>query len=482
MQKSSPDRLSTGVPGLDEVLHGGFIPQRAYMVRGRTGTGKTTLGAHYLAAGAANSEKALFVTFSESEAEIRRDAEERGIDLKNVDCLDLSPTAEPFTQMQTYNVFEPAEVEREPTTRAILERVEAVKPRRVFVDALTQFRYLTRDVFAFRRQVLSFLRYLVDQGATVLFSSEYSPETPDDDLQFISACIIDLAATAQERTVGVIKYHGSDYQSGRHALRLTDRGMVVYPRLVPEAYRRAFAAELLPSGVPELDELLGGGIGRGSVVVISGPSGVGKTSIGLQFAKEAAGRGERSVVYSFEESVDSIIRRSEGINMPVKAMVSHGTLALVPIEPLRYVPDEFASIVREEVEQRQATTIMLDSTRGYTLSLRGEDLIAHLHALARYLSNRNVTTLLISETEYITGEFRATEAGISYLADDIIFLRYFEYGGELHKAIGVLKKRTGDFEKSLRELAITRYGIKVGKPMTGFQGILRGVPQVIPTG
>ncbi|MDH7475353.1 MAG: ATPase domain-containing protein, partial [Anaerolineae bacterium] len=299
------------------------------------------------------------------------------------------------------------------------------------------------------------------------------------DLQFLSDGIIHLEYAPEGRTLCVNRFRGSDFLSGRHAMRLGERGMEVFPRLMPEVYWREFALETISSGVPELDELLHGGLERGTVTIITGPSGVGKTTLGLQFMKKAAGRGERSVVYTFEEGVETLLARCEGINIPVRAMMERGTLSVVKVEPLRYTPDEFAHLVRREVEEEGARIVMLDSIAGYRLSLRGEDLVGHLHALSKYLANMGITTLLINEVEHITGEFRATEVGISYLADNIIFLRFLEMGGELHKAIGVLKKRVSDFEKSLREFQITRYGIKVGRPLTDLRGILSGTPELV---
>ncbi len=470
-------RLSTGVQGLDEVLEGGYIPGRAYLVRGGPGTGKTILGLHFLTAGIANGEKVLFITLGEPEIEIRKNAASMGFDLQGVVFLDLTPTPEFFAQVETYDIFSPAEVERVPTTSKIVEEVEKLQPNRVFIDAMTQFRYLAADPFQYRKQVLSFLRFLVQHGSTVLFTSEGSVEAPDDDLQFLSDGVIHLEFTPEGRTISVTKLRGSNFLAGRHSMLLSSKGMEVLPKLTPIEYRREFVTGTISSGVPELDELLHGGLERGTVTIISGPSGVGKTTLGLVFMKEAAGRGERSVVYTFEEGEEILMARCEAINIPVHAMREQGTLSVVKFEPLRYTPDEFASRVRCEVEKERSRIVMIDSVAGYRLSLRGEDLVSHLHALCKYLANMGVTTLLVNEVEYITGDFRATEAGISYLADNIIFLRYLEMEGEMRKAIGVLKKRLSDFEKTLREFQITRYGVKVGKPLTGLRGILSGTPE-----
>lgn len=283
--------------------------------------------------------------------------------------------------------------------------------------------------------------------------------------------------TLEGRIVYVTKLRGAAFRGGRHAFRLTAQGMEVFPQLIPAEHGRSFMVETISSGVPELDELLHGGLERGTVTIITGPTGAGKTTLGLVFMKEAAGRGERSVVYTFEESAETLLGRSQAINIPVQVMMERGTLLVTRVEPLRYSADEFARLVCREVEERQTRIVMIDSIAGYRLSIRGEDLLSRLHALCQYLNQMGVTTLLINEVEAITGQFQATELGISYLADNILFLRYLEIQGELRKAIGVLKKRLSDFEKTLREYEITRYGIKVGRPLTQLRGLLSGQPE-----
>jgi len=477
MKKQPVVRLSTGIAGLDEILEGGLIPNRAYLVRGSPGSGKTTLGLHFLSAGASQGEKTLFISLEEPVDHIRKNAEARGFNLKDIHFLDLSPTSEFFRESQTYDIFSPAEVERTPITEKIIEQVENVRPQRVFLDPMTQFRYLSTDVFQFRRQVLSFLRFLVEKEATVVFTSEGSVEAPDDDLQFMSDGVIDIENSASGRTIGVNKLRGSGFRSGRHALQMTASGIVVYPRLIPVARGKELIGEMIPAGIPEIDELLGGGLERGTVTFITGPSGVGKTTLGLQFMKEAAGRGERSVVYSFEEEIEIILRRCESVNIPARKMSEQGTLALVRVEPLQYSADEFTSLVRRDVEEKGTRVVMIDSVAGFRLSLRGEDVQSRLHALCKYLQNMGVVVFVITETAIVIGDFQITDIGVSYLADNIIFLRYLEISGEMRKAIGVLKKRLSNFEKTLREFEITRYGIKVGRPLTELRGILTGTPE-----
>ena len=473
-KEHSGSRVSTGVRGLDEVLYGGLMPERAYLVRGGPGCGKTTLGMHFLTDGARKGEQCLFITLGEPETELRANAVALGFDLTNIHFLDLSPSAAFFAEMQAYDIFSPAEVEREPVTQQILQQIEQIRPQRVFVDSMTQFRYLSTDAFQFRKQVLSLLRFLVEHGATICFTSEGSASVPDDDLQFMADGVLNLQFLGDNRTVVVSKLRGSDFRSGAHSMRLTGLGMEVFPRLLPEQHTQQVRQETLSSGVPEMDELLHGGLERGTITMISGPTGVGKTTLGLQFMKEAAGRGERSVVYTFEEPQETLLRRCESLNIPVRTMLERGTLSVVPIEPLHFTPDEFAAMVRQEVEEQHASIVMVDSVAGYRVSLQGEDTVTHLHAISKYLQNMGVAVLLINEVTSIAGEFQVSDIGASYLADNIIFMRYIELRGEIRKVIGVLKKRLSNFERTLREIQTTRYGIKVGAPLKNLQGILTG--------
>lgn len=473
-------RLSSGIEGLDEVLDGGFLPKQTYLARGGPGCGKTTLGWHFLTANLDDGASRLFISLGEASEQLKRNGAASGFPVDAVEVLDLSPDADFFVQNQGYDLFAAAQVEQAPLNDRIVAQVRDLKPQRVFIDSITQLRYLATDAYQFRQQAVSFLRFLLHEGATVLFTSEASQEAPDEDLQFISDGILTLEMTHQDRGVEITKFRGSSFRKGYHAMRISDRGLVVFPHLMAsDGPVTASLPSLCPAGIPEIDELLNGGIETGTITIISGPSGVGKTTLGLQFIKEAAGRGDRSVVYLFEEAVDTLLNRCEGINIPVRAMVEQGTLAVVKIDPLLYSPDEFAHQVRLEVEQAGSKMIMVDSVLGYKLSFQGADLIRNIHSLCQYLKGKGVTTLLTNEVESITGDFKATELGVSYLADNIIFLRYLEIQGQLRRAIGVLKKRLSDFEKTLREFEISRYGIKVGRPLTQLRGILSGVPEFL---
>jgi circadian clock protein KaiC len=471
-------RLSTGIEGLDEVLNGGFLPRRTYMVRGEPGVGKTAFGLHFLAAGRDAGERTLFLTQGATIEAVQTDAASIGIDTEGIDFVDFTPEPELFSESRSYDVFSPLEHERETYTARVVETIERMRPERIFLDALTQGRHLSADVVDFRRQAHAFLRFLVSRGATVFFASGSSDQRSDEDLQFMSDGVLHLeySREAGGRVLTVTKLRGSRFRLGRHSIRIGDGGVEVYPRLMPEQHGRAFVDEPIPSGIDELDSLFGGGFERGTVTMIAGPSGVGKSMLAMQFLRASAERGERAVAYSFEESASMILQRSAATGQPLEALVEAGTLEVVEAEPLDYTPDQFALAVRREIEERGTRLVLLDSLSGYRQAIRGEDLVTHIHSLCRYLKNMGATVILAYEHNTITGDFRATDHGISYLADNIVFLRYVETDGELRRVVGVLKKRLSDFEKSMREIEITKNGLVVGEPMRGLRGILTGVP------
>lgn len=475
------ERISTGVRGLDEILRGGLLPQRSYLVCGGPGTGKTILGLHFLKAGVETGEKVLLVTMEQPAESIKEDARRLGLDLQGVEVLDISPDAEFFARVQTYDLFLAADMERHPITAAIVEKVRGLKPRRVFVDPMTQFRYLSPDPYQYRRQVLSFLRFLTGEGATVMFTSEACPEAPDDDLKFLSDGVIELWYEREERSLRVLKFRGSSFLPGFHSMEIVPGGIEVYPNIVPPEGLLEIIGEVVPSGIPELDGMLGGGIERGTVTVIAGPPGVGKTTLGLRFLFEAAQRGEKSALYCFEEEVPLLLRRAEGVGMPLKGFLEEGLIRIMKVEPLRYSWARFSHLVRKDVLERGIALLMIDSVRGLRLSLKGKDLVARLHALAKSLQAQGLAVILLDESRKVVGDFEVTEAGLSYLADNILFLKYFEAKGKLRKAIGVLKRRVGNFDKALHEFEITEEGIKIGGPLVGFRGILTGEP-ILPDG
>ena len=484
MDKSVPIRVSSGIPGLDEVLCGGYIAGRAYLVTGPPGGGKTTIGWHFLLAGRAAGESTLFITFGESEAELCENASYTGFETDGITFCDLSASAEMFEEVHSYDIFPASEVELEPMTARLIESVQSANPKRVFIDSMTALRYLYKDATDFRRQTQAFLRYIKQNGACVLMTSESLADAPDDDLRFLSDGVIELAPSERARSLEIVKFRGSDYRAGLHTLRLGNGGATVFPRLIPESHGTDFRPNVLGWGIDELDAMTNGGLERGTVTLITGPSGVGKTTVGVQFMKAAAERGERSAIYTFDERVATLTKRCESVNIPVTEMIQSGMLSIVGVESLKFSDDEFANMVRRDVEENDTRIVMIDSVSGYRLSVSDQSLNERLHALCRYLSNVGVTVILINELLTIA-DFRITDIGITYLADNVIVLRYIERRttgrAELGRVIAVLKKRLGDFARDMRCFEMTESGIEIGPPIEHLGGIL-GTSHDIPTG
>ncbi|MCO6440630.1 MAG: AAA family ATPase [Nitrococcus mobilis] len=470
------ERLCTGVDGLDEILHGGLIPQRSYLIRGGPGRGKTTLGLHFLTA-VDDSESALFIGFQEPEAQLHSNAASLGIDVSAVTFLSLAPDAQFFTEQQSYDVFAAADVEQQPLVEAIIQAVEHHHPTRVFVDSLSQLRFLSTDIFQYRKQVLSFLRYLTQRGATVLFSSESSRELPDDDLQFIADGVINLEADVSGPAIRISKMRGSSFRFGMHHMRVAGGGLKVFPRMIPASSRRAeLQLQCWGTGVKKIDELLHGGLAASTVSLITGPSGIGKSTLAALFVAEAARRGERAAIFLFEEEIAFFLRRAKNLHLPLEEPFADGRISIEQVEPMRYLVDEFTMRVREQVEEADVKMVVLDSVTGFEIALGGEAVRERLHAFAKGLSRLGVTVLLINEIEAMTGEFRISEKSISYLSDNVIFLRYMEIDGMLKKAIGVLKKRLSGFDNRLHTFEIGPGAFKIGAPIHGLHGVLGGTP------
>ncbi|MBW3568136.1 MAG: AAA family ATPase [Proteobacteria bacterium] len=360
----------------------------------------------------------------------------------------------------------------------VLAAVEENRPTRVFVDSLTQLRFLSADVYQYRKQVLSFLRYLSGCGATVIFSSEHSTELPDDDLQFMSDGVINLESTAAGATVRVSKFRGSDFIRGPHQMRVRNGGVVVYARSLPPPRKQERDERRQWScGVKAIDAMLNGGIEAGTISLITGPSGVGKSTLASLFVAEAARQERRAVVYLFEEEMQTFHRRCKALGIGMEKAFRDDKVSLEQVEPMRYMADEFAMKVRRQVENEDVELVVIDSTAGFELTLEGEDIRKRLHTMAKTLSRLGVTVILVNEVESLMGEFKVSEKGISYLADNVIFLRYVEAGGELRKAIGVLKKRLSDFDPRLHMYRIGGDApISVESGIEGLSGVMTSGP------
>jgi len=479
----SSQRVSTGLSGLDDVLSGGLRKNHNALIRGPPGAGKTIFGLHFLSNGVEHGETALYVNLGEPSDYVKETVEHFDLNPDGIHFLNLSPSHEDFDEGENYSVFSSAEVEQPSFIEELRSTVQDLDPDRVLLDPITEFRYLTTDQRQFRKQILSFLDFLRDNGATVIFTSQASDSLSDDDLQFLTDTVINLETDIEVSTLHISKFRGSSYQRGKHSYEITDDGVTIFPKLQPEKRepeQMADTFDTLSSGIPEVDELLNGGIDAGTVTFVSGPTGAGKTTTALQFIREAAGRGEQSVMYSFEESPQTIQKRSRSISLPIEEMLEQGTLSIDEIGPNEYTPNDFTSRLKTAVEDDGVSIVLIDGVQGFKQNLRGfttdpEDVLLRI---VRYLRTAGVSTFITNEISNVTGEFRVTEESVSNLADNILYIRYVEMESKLGKVIGVLKMRTGDFERSLREFEITEYGIRVGEPLQNMQGILTGTPTI----
>lgn len=485
INNQSLTQLSSGVPGLDSLLHGGLVSNRLYLVIGVPGTGKTMVGIHFLRAGLEADEDVLFIHGEESRDDIIVNAAELGFDLADADFLDIGPQSEFFTESQSYDVVNPEDIEDTELIADIRGAIEDHDPDRVLIDPISQLQYIEPSEYQFRKRIIAFTRFLKDRETTVL-----ATKTPgismDEQLRSLSDGVIALDYGDEDRRISVPKHRGVGQQEGTHGLDIQSTGLEVYPAILPDRHDRTFDPMKLPSGIDGLDSLLDGGLEQGTVTIISGPSGVGKSTTAAEFLHTVATNEDGALAYLFEESLNTFTHRGETFGIPLTQLRDDGALTVEEIVPLAFSPEEFAQLVRTQVEDQAAKLVVLDGIEGYRASIKGGeggvDLRQRLHALTRYLTNMNVTVILIDERHEVTGLPQPTGSNISYLADNLLFQQYIELEGELQRIVGVLKKRVSGFETSPRRFRITSDGIVVDDPLTNVHGILDGVPTRIDGG
>lgn len=473
----SLSQLDSGIPGLNELLRGGYLRGRMYLVSGGPGTGKTTIGLHYLAEGLENDETVLFIHGEESASEITDNAARFGIDVSDAEFLDLGPDSDFFAENLSFDLVEPGAAEGERYMRAIHDAIKRIGPSRIVLDPISQFRHIEPSDHQYRKRLLSFIRFLKERDVTVLATeTTHGSQLADAEVRSVSDGVIELTRTADGRRIEIIKNRGVGQIDRDHGIEIRSEGIEVFPRIVPEPNDSEFDPTPLRSGVRALDDLLGGGLERGTVTFISGPPGVGKTTLGAHYLIQAAKNDIRGVIYLFEERLETFAHRCRSIGLSIDELRSSGRLSIEVIDPLTLSAEEFAHMVRREVEGAGAEIVMIDGFGGYTSAIKGREdsLKRDLHSLTRYLVNREVSVLVTDSIHQITGIGSATSANLSPISDNIVFLSYVESRGSLRKVIGVLKKRTGGFEHSLREFEITDDGIRIGDPMTDHVGILNG--------
>lgn len=476
-------RSKTGVAGLDDILNGGLIPNRLYLIEGDPGAGKTTLSLQYLREGVAAGEKCLYITLSETKEELTAGAESHGWSLDGIEIVELVADEKDLEGDEQVTMYHPSEVELTETTRKVLDAVRRINPTRVVFDSLSEMRLLAQSSLRYRRQVLALKQFFIGRKATVLLLDDRTSEGSDLQLQSIAHGVITLEQLAPfygaaRRRLRVIKFRGTSFRAGYHDFSIVEGGVVAYPRLIAAEHVTPFDRSRIKSGVTALDALLGGGPDRGTSTLLLGPAGSGKSTIAVQYAVAAAARGEHAVIFAFDESAATLEARTEDLGIQLVQGKNAGQVRVQQVDPAELSPGEFAHLVREAVEKDKARVVVIDSLNGYMHSMPEEQfLTAQLHEILSYLGRQGVTTLMVVAQHGLMGANMHAPIDTSYLADSVVLLRFFEYAGKVKKAISVVKKRSGAHEESIRELHFDSKGIHLSEPLSEFRGILTGVPE-----
>lgn len=471
----------TGIEGLDDVLAGGLPRNRIYLVMGDPGVGKTTAGLHFLLDGVRRGERVLYIGLSETRDEIQAVAESHGWSLDGIDLFEYSAAAR-LDEAGESTLFHPSEVELGEATRTMVKEVERVQPQRVVIDSLAEVRLLAQNPLRYRRQILGLKQYFSGRKSTVLLLDDREVASGDMQLLTLAHGVILLEQLAplygsERRRLRISKLRGVKYRGGHHDMVIRTGGIAVFPRLVAAEHRNPEKEGAVEAGVPGIDALLGGGIDRGTSTLVIGPAGSGKSALATQYAVAAARRGENVSMFLFDENRTTMLRRAAAINMSLDEHIASGRISVQQVDPAEIPPGEFVHLVREQVEKRGISVLVIDSLNGYLNAMPEERFLTiHMHEMLMYLGNHGVATLLVMAQHGVVGQTMMTPVDVSYLADCVILLRYFEISGEIRKAVSVVKKRSGAHEKAIRPLAIGSDGITVGPPLTEFHGVLSGTP------
>lgn len=477
-------RLSSGVRWLDVILRGGLPEGRVFLIIGDPGTGKTTLGLQFLISGSAQGERGLYISLAETRDELLDVAATHGMDLSGIEIFELTgPDHE--TPEQDYTALHPAEIELGESLEKIISLVQRVKPKRVVIDSLTEIRLLAREPVRYRRQILSLKNFLTRQGCTVFFIDNPSPHVGEGPLQTICHGVIRLERRAPEygherRRLQVVKMRGVDFHDGYHDYCIQTGGLLVWPRLTASEHGRPHQMDPVSSGVAGIDDMLCGGPDRGTAMLVVGAAGAGKSSLCQQYSAAAAKRGEYFAWFSFDERLETIYKRAASVGMNLKQMHESGKCCVEQVDPGSLSPGEFIQRVRRQVEKYNARFVVIDSLNGYMNAMPGERfLMIQMHELLTYLARMGVLSAIIVAQHGLLGTRMEPPVDLSYLADTVVFLRYFEFAGKVRRAISVVKKRGAPHEATIRELDVGAGGVHVGAPLYEFQGVLSGEPRYL---
>lgn len=485
-ERALPTTISSGNDGLDIILKGGLPARRLYLIEGAPGSGKTTLAVQFLREGVRNGEKALYITLSETREELAAVATSHGWDIDDFDVFEFNSASDVFGDGREQSILHPWEMELNETINLIQKEVERVKPKRVVFDSLSEMRLLAQDPLRYRRQVLALKQFFAGRDTTVLLIDDMTGNAEERDAHLHSLCHgvitlerLTLEFGAARRRMQVQKLRGVDFTAGYHDFAIRRGGLQIYPRLIAASHHSEFTGEVTQSGIVALDNLLGGGPARGTTTLLTGPAGSGKTTIALQYLFAACKRGEPCTVYEFDERIGTLLSRAKAFNLDLQPYIENGILVLEQIDPAEISPGEFAANVRSEVEKRGVRMIVIDSLNGYVAAMPQEQqLILQMHELLSYLGQKGAVTFLINPQNGLVGTM-ATSLNISYIADTVVLLRFFEAEGRVRKAISVLKNRSGAHEDTIRELRIDSGGVRVGEPLSQFRGVLTGTPEYL---